>query len=120
MVTQADKANAAVLMEKETYINKVEKHLADQTTYAPLKSSSIIAYQKMNEKILEKMVELKLMSKAEAEKAIKNETRTANMYGLIKTHKEGHPIRPIVNTKKSPGYLLAEKITSKLSTIREI
>lgn len=119
MVTQADKANAAVLMEKETYINKVEKHLADRTTYAPLKSSSIVAYQKMNEKILEKMVELKLMSKAEAEKAIKNETRTANMYGLIKTHKEGHPIRPIVNTKKSPGYLLAEKITSKLSTIRE-
>lgn len=40
ILTQADKAKAAIIMDKTTYINKIEQLLADNSTYTPLKQSS--------------------------------------------------------------------------------
>lgn len=108
IVTQADKANAGILMEKEVNINKVYKLLSEKT-------SSSNAYQKMNEKILDKQV----MSKRDKALALHNESHIANMYILIKTHKEGQPPRPIANTRKSPGYLAANTITKILTKVRD-
>jgi hypothetical protein len=36
--------------------------------------------------------------------------------GLIKLHKTGHPIRPIVNWKNAPAYKLAQLLIKKLNT----
>jgi hypothetical protein len=36
--------------------------------------------------------------------------------GLIKVHKEGAPIRLIVNWKNAPAYNLAKMVTTKLHT----
>ena len=38
------------------------------------------------------------------------------MRGLIKVHKEGTPIRPIVNWKNSPGYKLAQLLTKLITS----
>lgn len=119
IVTQADKANAAILMDRDTYIAKTEKLLSDKTTYAKLKASSIAAYQKMNQILIGKFEKAKLISGVAAHKAIRNETETANIYSLIKTHKQGQPPRPIVNTINTPGYLLATKVTEILTKARD-
>lgn len=115
IITQADKANAAIVMNKDVYIDKVEKLLSDRSTYAPLKHSSSTAYQKINAKLLDKFVKAEMINKQEMQAALMEETRTANMYALIKTHKE----RPIVNTKKTPGYLAANMITKILTKGRD-
>lgn len=115
ILTQADKANASIIMDRNTYINKVEQLLADNSTYAPLKQSSNAAYQKINQKLLEKMTKIKWITEKEAEESAVNETKTANIYAFIKTHKTGNPPRPIVNTINTPGYTLAKKVTNKLS-----
>lgn len=119
IVTQADKANSAIIMDRDTYIAKVEKLLSDKTTYSPLKISSIAAYQLLNKAIIEKFTKANLISEVAAHSAIRNETGTANLYCLIKTHKDGHPPRPIVNTRNTPGYLLSSKVTEILTKARD-
>lgn len=119
IATQSDKARASILMDKEVYINKVENLLRDQSTYQPLASSSTRAYMKMNEDLLKRMVELKMASIREINGAIINENQPANLYGLLKNHKIGTPIRPIVNTRNSMGYLAAEKATTILTGARD-
>jgi hypothetical protein len=42
--------------------------------------------------------------------------KAPHMYGTIKLHKEGKPIRPIVNWKNSPGHKLATYLANKLKT----
>lgn len=120
IASQSDKARASILMEKETYINKVENLLKDQTTYQPIQTSSTRSYMKMNEKLLERMVKLKLVSEKEAKSATNSEEKPANLYGLLKTHKKDKPMRPIVNTRNTMGFLAAEKVTAILTSTRDV
>lgn len=41
-------------------------------------------------------------------------TRPPSVYGLLKIHDEGSPIRPVVSTSCSPTYQLAKYITKVL------
>lgn len=120
VVTQADKARATILMDRPTYINKVENLLKDCSTYAPLKSSSIAAYMKINEGLLVKLEKTNWVTREKIERAIENENHVANLYALIKTHKKDAPPRPIVNTRNTPGYLAATIVTQILTKVRDI
>lgn len=106
-------------MNKKTYVDKVENHLKDISTYVPLNKSSIAAYIKINTKLCQKLVGLKMMTKKTAATISMNENKIANFYALIKTHKEDQPIRPIVNTRNSPGYALAQIVAGILKEARD-
>lgn len=119
IATQSDKARASILMDRKVYIDKVENLLRDKTTYQALKTTSTRSYLKMNEMLLKRMVDLKLISKEEMSRAIAHETTPANLYGLLKNHKKDTPIRPIVNTRNSMGYLASTKATEILTAARD-
>lgn len=119
IATQSDKARASILMDKTVYIDKVENLLRDANTYQPLQSSSTRGYMIMNENLLRRMATLKWISVGEMERAMRNENRPANLYGLLKNHKKDTPIRPIVNTRNSMGYLAAQKVTEILTAARD-
>lgn len=119
ILTQADKARASILMDKTTYINKVENLLKDRSTYTPLKNSSIAAYMKMNEGLLKRLEKAQWTTREKIEEAIESENHAANLYALIKTHKKDTPTRPIVNTRNSPGFLAATLITKILTKARD-
>lgn len=119
IAAQSDKARASILMDKQTYINKVENLLRDRTVYQPLTSSSAASYIKTNKQILGRMLKLKMITEREMTRAILDETKIANLYGLVKNHKKETPMRPIVNTRVSMGFLAAQKATSILSAARD-
>lgn len=119
IATQADKAKCSIIMSRDTYNNKVENLLKDTSTYVPIRVTSTPAYIKMNQSILDRMVEAKMISKREADNAKTSENRIANMYAFIKTHKKGEAARPIVNTRGSMGYAAANIVTAILTKIRE-
>ena len=52
-------------------------------------------------------------------KLFSSTTATPLFYGLIKTHKEGLPIRPIVSFINSPTYNLAKFISEPLTPITD-
>lgn len=119
IAAQSDKARASILMDKDVYIDKVENLLRDRATYQPLPLSSTRSYMIMNENLLKRMVDLKMASTREITGAITNEDQPANLYGLLKNHKQDTPIRPIVNTRNSMGYFASQKVTEILTRARD-
>lgn len=119
IATQSDKARACILLDKVVYTNKVENLLRDATTYQPLQTTSTRAYIKMNESLLKRMVALKMIEERDMSRAMAHENQPANLYGLLKNHKDGTPVRPIVNTRNSMGFLAATKVTEILTTARD-
>lgn len=93
--------------------------LRDRTTYVKLLTSSKTAYIKMNEDLLKRLVAQQKITKRAMENAISNETEIANIYFLIKNHKNNTPLRPIVNTRSSMGYTAAKYVTSLLTQVRD-
>lgn len=119
VVTQADKARATILMDRSTYTAKIENLLRDRSTYIKLKSSSIAAYMKINEGLLIRLESTGWITRADVIVAVESENSIANLYALIKTHKKGTPPRPIVNTRRSMGFLASEKVTKILTRARD-
>lgn len=119
IVAQADKARATIMLNKQTYIDKGENLLKDETTYKILNSSSTPAYMKMNENVLSKMVKLKLITEHQKIEAARTENKPANIYFLIKTHKQNAPVRPIVNTRNSMFYTASKVVVQLLNPARD-
>lgn len=119
MIAVADKGNISMIITKTEYIMKVEQHLADTSTYEIVKSSSHNGYIRRNEFLIKQLADMNFIQRNAIPSIVANETRIPNMYGLIKIHKENMPIRPVVNTKSSPGYTLASIMAKLFSTARE-
>lgn len=115
IAAQADKANVALLMDKDTYIAKIDQLLADESTYTQLRQSSLPAYKIINKKLLDRIHSMKWITSKQHEEACRTEVNIANIYALIKTHKTGNPARPVVNTTSAPGYLAAKTVTTILT-----
>lgn len=94
-------------MNKKDYDEKMLDHLNNSGSYTRLKNNSIRKFSKI----------VKELVKASNEHTTKNliETNpyTPRIYGAPKIHKEGVPIRPIVNTIDGPTYHLAKYLAKK-------
>lgn len=115
IATQTDKSKAAVLMYKQDYIDRMYVHLSDTNTYSKLKYSSLEGYKIVNERFLTILTNMKYITPYQKETAVRDEVEISNMYGLIKDHKPDKKIRPICNTRNTPGYLLAKTISQILT-----
>lgn len=118
-ITQADKGRATVVMYTEDYKDKVIHHLNDKSTYQDLNISSVNSYKEMNRKYLDWLETNGYINKNSKKSALTNETKIANFYAFIKTHKKEHKIRPICNTINTPGYTIANTLTPILTRSME-
>jgi len=113
IVAKADKGNSTVILYSDDYTQKVNDFIScDNFTTANAcitKNLQIQLRDTINEckSIIQKYDKWKLM----------NINPTApTMRGLIKVHKEGAPIRPVVNWRNAPGYKLVKMLVKALSS----
>lgn len=121
MIAQADKSNQAIIMFTQDYLDKCKALLSDTSTYHPINwaQSSLEGLKKRNKVLLSRLVSLGHISTPQIKQILNEEKRTANFYALIKTHKEGQPARPIVNTRATPGYFLSKQLNKMLNPMIE-
>ena len=113
-ITKADKSNTFVILDKNDYLAKLNELLSDETTYLELPSDPTT---KVNASFNKKLKTL-LKGKQELVKKISCVNPSLPyMYGVIKTHKQGNPARPIISSVGSVSYLLSKWLTSVLSVI---
>ena len=104
-----------VILDKEDYTNKVEEHLSDTNTYEILTNDPQKQLQgKVNRKLLKLYTEKKF-TRPFYENLYCSAAVTPRFYGLIKTHKENNPIRPIVSFIGSPTYNIAKMLSQVLT-----
>ncbi|XP_024892886.1 uncharacterized protein LOC112468084 [Temnothorax curvispinosus] len=107
LVTRADKGQVTVILERNTYVNKMIDLLNDSLTYKKLKNDPT---RRITSKI-------NILAKSWFSKGIISEQLFRHLnctngnlprcYGLPKIHKDGSPLRIIVSTLGSPLYNMA-------------
>ena len=115
VIAPADKGRAVVIMNKVDYNNKIEDHLSDQTTYVAQARDTTNSLRTSINQFLKQLLDMKLLSKIQYHNLFANSALIPLFYALIKIHKIGNPIRPIVSFIGSPSYKIA-KFISKLLT----
>ena len=111
-VRRADKTAAYVLLPTETYHQKLETILSDQSKFKKINKNPIEEIKRdLNEAIREinnapGNIRLPL---------IKGDFEPGYIYGNIKTHKNGNPIRPIISQIPTPTYKIAKRLNTLLT-----
>lgn len=119
MVDVSDKGKKSIIMKKQDYLEKVYEKLSDKITYEEIETSSHIGLLKRNHKLLTKCFEQGFVTKDGIMESVSNETQYSKMYALIKSHKDGHPVR-LINAKiNAIGNKLTSIVTGILNKMNE-
>ena len=112
VIRRADKSAIFVILDKEAYLNKIDNVLSDQSKFKAIKRNPTETLKtKLN----------KIIDAANAKigdvhfKKITGEYRPGYLYGNVKIHKQGEPIRPIISQIPSPTYHLAKTLNALIS-----
>lgn len=112
VVIKADKGGATVILNKDDYRKTMLDHLHNSGSYKKLPKN-------LMKKIWTVALAIKSSSSVSSlcHKLIESSPIAPRIYGLPKVHKEGAPLRPIVNTIGGPTYLLAKFLALKLKPL---
>jgi hypothetical protein len=91
-------------MNKIDYIDKMIDHLNNSGSYKKLNKNPL---NKISKEVCNA---IKASSDRDNKKLINSCPSTPRIYGLPKIHKEGAPLRPIVNTLGGPTYQLTKHL----------
>jgi len=118
IITKADKCNKTVILTNEQYLEKMNSHLDDKTTYIKIRKTPD---DKKNEikkeynKLISELHKKNYINNTEKTKLNINNCTIARINGLPKIHKKNTPIRPIINAINSPTEKIAEFINPSLN-----
>lgn len=98
VIAQADKGKALVVMDKSDYINKMETKLNDPNTYEKLKDDPTNDIKEALSQQLRSIKEQGQLNDSEYYRLLPRMTQIPRLYGQPKIHKEGYPMREIVDS----------------------
>ena len=113
-VTKADKSNSIVILDKDDYISRMSTLLEDNVTYKKLNKNPLSDVIKNFNKAIKTILK---DHKEILNKVLVNSPSLPYLYGLVKTHKENNPMRPIISSTGSITYNLSRYITKLLSPL---
>ena len=116
----ADKGNALVVIDCDEYNEKCNEHLSNEDTYRKLDNNPILSMKGKVNRLLQKYKREGIITEEEYKHLYVNTAITPLFYALIKTHKPGFPIRPIVSFIDSPTYRLAQFLSKILIPITDL
>jgi len=109
VIVKSDKSNKTIIIDKPSYLQKMEKLFEDKSKYRILRNDPTEDFKSEYHKFLNTLVNKKYISKKEKTSLTSHGACPPRTYGLIKLHKEGLPCRNIVSNIGS--------ITEKLSKV---
>ncbi|XP_075157559.1 uncharacterized protein LOC142230819 [Haematobia irritans] len=104
-------------MNKIDYDLKMKEILHDMCTYKRIKIDPTSRLQTKNNKLVEKLYNLNIITEQEKNKLTIRTAVAPRIYGLPKIHKESTPLRPICSSIDSPSYNLCKYIVGILRNI---
>ena len=113
-ITKADKANVIVVMDKEAYIEKMNELLRDRNTYEELRSDPV---ERVSAEFHRNIREIFSDNQFLIKKFQSIGSKLPYLYGNVKTHKQGHPMRPIISTIGSVSYFLSKFLVNLLKPL---
>lgn len=115
-ISTSDKGSKTIITTKEEYCRKMDDLVGDSHQFQPIDESIKIhrKCENKNNAIAQRWFKLGLINRAEKLRLRTKVSYPPRLFGQIKAHKEGFPIRPIVSTINSPSYSLSRRLASIL------
>ena len=117
MILAADKGKATVILDREEYDKKMLDMLSDKKTYRELKSDPTERYGKKLKSILQRLEKEKKIDHKQYMFLYPTESLIPRLYGSPKIHKEGTPLRPIVDYTGSLSYNTSKSLSELLTPL---
>lgn len=114
LVTRSDKGKHTVVVERDTYTAKMME-LVSSDDYEILSGVDITTLETTNNILARQLFECGAIK--DVSKISDHSTLFAQMYGLIKIHKNDFPVRPITSACGSPGFKLATFMSNILTIL---
>ena len=111
-IRRADKTPALVLIYTDEYHQKLDAILADNTKFKRIRKNPTEEIKKEANQVIDRINALSSSTKIPR---IKGDFEPGYIYGNIKTHKNGNPLRPIISQIPTPTYRLAKHLNTLLS-----
>ena len=118
LILNADKGNTTVAMNKCDYNLRMVNIVGDSDTYELSNRDPTTRLQVTNNKLVEDLFKLKIISCSEKNKFKTNISTAPRLYGVPKIHKEQIPLIPICFVN-SPSYELCKYVTDILKKVTE-
>ena len=112
IVRNADKANCFVVMDKKDYTDKLDAILSDDTKFKALSRNPINQLKTEVNKLIK---DSNQQSKQKLFEPLIGDFKTGYIYGTVKTHKNGNPLRPIISQIPTPVYTTAKTLNRIIS-----
>jgi len=103
-ILPADKGRATVIMDKADYESKVKAMLDDEKTYVRLDRDPTPSYKKKLVSVLSRVKDEGKITEKQYKYLYPTTEKVPRMYCTPKVHKQGTPLRPIVDYTSSIGY----------------
>ena len=113
IIVPADKGKCLVVMDKDEYVRKMEMKLSDINTYRKNDDDPTIRIKKELATKLKEIHDSKDIDYATYMRLYPSRTQIPRMYGQPKIHKQGNPLREIVDSNGSV-YKAVDKYISKV------
>jgi hypothetical protein len=111
MITRADKGNSLVFIPTALYESKIDDFIQGNS-FQISKANPTKSFQSQIRRVINNS---KTLIRPNSKwKHINMNPTAPSIKGLIKLHKPGHTIRPVVNWKGAPSYKLAHLFTQKI------
>lgn len=118
LVLNADKSKVTVLMDKKDYVSKINALLADTKTYLKLnRGDPTLCVQRKCNTIISRWQKSNYITAGQAWFLRRYNAVCSKLYGLVKVHKSGFPIRPIVASIDSATYNLSKMYSDILKNV---
>lgn len=119
-IVPADKGRVTVVLDNALYIVKCESHLSNENIYKKVNRNPTKSLKTKINNHIKDLKDRQLLPEKLYKRLYSSTAATPMFYGLIKTHKEGLPIRPIVSFINSPSYNLAQYISQILTPLTNL
>ena len=113
VITQADKGNSTVVLDRADYERKALELLVQRPFRRLLRDPTTRIENRVND-LLKKLLKAKEITQSTYEHPLKG-TRPPLFYGSAKIHKENVPLRPIVSTVGTATYKIAKRVSQILT-----
>ena len=111
-IRRADKTPALVLINTDEYHRKLDTILDDDSKFKKIRRNPIEDIKREANKIIDRVNALSSSIKLSK---IKGDYEPGYIYGNVKTHKNGNPLRPIISQIPTPTYRLAKQLNTILT-----
>ncbi|BHF73363.1 hypothetical protein SprV_0401644400 [Sparganum proliferum] len=114
VIMPAEKERSTVVLDRTDYLQKAKRLLEDRQSYAPCTTKPVKTRTREINVTLLALENSDVISPIYRRKVRAKDTALARFYGLLKVHKEGVPLRPIVSFKGAPTHGLAKWLFQRL------